>query len=51
MVPWPKTVPAKTTKYILYWNEAYGTYEYEFCCGQVTIDYSLQCKDTTELTP
>ena len=24
-------------KYILYWNEAYGTKEYWFCCGQVTI--------------
>ena len=22
------------TKYILYWNEAYGSSEYGFCCGQ-----------------
>ena len=21
-------------KYILYWNEAYGSKEYGFCCGQ-----------------
>jgi hypothetical protein len=25
----------KQLKYILYWNEAYGTTEYGFCCGQV----------------
>ena len=25
----------KALKYILYWNKAYDTDEYGFCCGQV----------------
>ena len=32
-----KTEAKKELKYILFWNEAYGTTEYGFCCGQVEI--------------
>ena len=31
------TTNLEKLKYILYWNEAYGTKEYWFCCGQGSI--------------
>lgn len=32
-------------KYILYWNEAYGSTEYGFCCGQEPL-HKIQCPNT-----
>ena len=41
----PPKEKSEKLKHILYWNEAYGSTEYGFCCGQEPY-FKFQCKYT-----